>query len=248
VVEDETPQTHQREGEPMVPAEIRDVTFPGSRRGYDRGAVDAYVERVNRLLAEFEVSRSPQAAVRHALDRVGEQTSGLLQRARETAVEITASARQEAEEITARAKAEAADLAVSARAAADGARTEADGILARSKAEAEKTLARARKELAALQDQAETRMRELQADTRTIWEKRRELLHDMQGMAARLEEQASAAGARFPAPEHAQPAEETKLNPNAETETAPTRMTATDEGEAAMPALAPDQPPDEESK
>jgi DivIVA domain-containing protein len=58
----------------VVPAE-RNVTFTGSRRGYDRGAVDAYVERVNRLIAELEVTRSPQAAVRHALERVGEQAS-----------------------------------------------------------------------------------------------------------------------------------------------------------------------------
>jgi DivIVA domain-containing protein len=60
---------------PRVPAAIRDVSFP-TGRGYDRQAVDAYVNQVNRLIAELEVSRSPQAAVRHALDRVGQQTKG----------------------------------------------------------------------------------------------------------------------------------------------------------------------------
>src|SRR5436309_3514736 len=78
------------------PAEIRDPDFSASVRGYDRHAVDAYVERVNRLIAEMQVSGSPKAAVRHALDRVGEQTSSILQRARETAEEITSSAREEA--------------------------------------------------------------------------------------------------------------------------------------------------------
>ena len=63
-----------------LPPEIRDPSFSASVRGYDRHAVDAYVERVNRLIAELQVSGSPRAAVRHALDRVGEQTSSILQR------------------------------------------------------------------------------------------------------------------------------------------------------------------------
>jgi DivIVA domain-containing protein len=264
VVEDKSPQTGQSESELLVPAEIRNVTFPGSRRGYDRGAVDAYVERVNRLIAELEVNRSPQAAVRHALERVGEQTSSLLQRARETAEEITASARQEADELSARAKAEAADLVVNARAEADGSRaeaeelvakagTKADEILARSKAEAEKILTRARSEAEALQEEAEARIRELQADTETIWEKRRELLHDMQRNAARLEEQASAAVARFPAPKPAEPAEEGKPEPEAEAETEPTGVAATDEPKGddsggRVSRRRDEDPPGEESK
>jgi DivIVA domain-containing protein len=263
VVEDESPQTGQSESELLVPAEIRNVTFPGSRRGYDRGAVDAYVERVNRLIAELEVNRSPQAAVRHALERVGEQTSSLLQRARETAEEITASARQEADELSARAKAEAADLVVNARAEADGSRaeaeelvakaaTKADEILARSNAEAEKILTRARREAEALQEEAEARIRELQADTETIWEKRRELLHDMQRNAAQLEEQATAAAARFPPPKPAEPAEE-KPEPEAEAETEPTRVAATDEPKGddsggRVSRRRDEDPPGEESK
>jgi DivIVA domain-containing protein len=90
-----------------VPSEIRNVSFPASVRGYDRRAVDTYVIRVNRLIAELEATRSPEAAVRHALEQAGEETSGLLQRAGETAEEITVGARQEADESTARAQAEA---------------------------------------------------------------------------------------------------------------------------------------------
>jgi uncharacterized protein with HEPN domain len=74
-----------------VPTEIRDVCFRSLFAATNRRAVDAYVKRV---IAELEVGRSPQAAVRHALEQLGEQTSGILQRARETAEEITASARQ----------------------------------------------------------------------------------------------------------------------------------------------------------
>src|SRR5205823_3153632 len=66
-----------------VPADIRNVAFPAAMRGYDRDAVDAYVRRVNRVIAELEVTRSPQAAVRHAVERVGEQTKTILDEARE---------------------------------------------------------------------------------------------------------------------------------------------------------------------
>src|SRR5207245_11181418 len=86
--------------------DIRDASFPTAVRGYERRAVDTYVERVNRVIAELEVGSSPPAAVRHALDRVGEQTSGVLKRAREAAEEITATALAEAEELTSSARTE----------------------------------------------------------------------------------------------------------------------------------------------
>jgi DivIVA domain-containing protein len=201
-----------------VPADIRDVSFPVSVRGYDRRAVDAYIQRVNRVIAELEVTRSPQAAVRHAVERVGDQTKAILQQARESAEEITTTAREEADEIMATAKAEAADVVVNADAEADraramaeqavaGARAEADDIVAHAKAEAEKIVARSREEaaerlrrseeeIAALQHQAETRMRALHADTEAVWNQRHELLGEIHGMATRLQEVASAASAR----------------------------------------------------
>jgi DivIVA domain-containing protein len=259
VADDEPPQGGQRESEPssgapeqggsirelarpvQVPAEIRNVSFPLSVRGYSRQAVDAYVERVNRVIAELEVGSSPRAAVRHALDRVTEQVGGILERARESAEQITASAREEAEENSARAKAEAAELVVNASDQADRTRAEAeeliataraevDEILAQSRAEAEAILTHSRheaaerlkrleEELAALREQAETRMRELQADTEAVWEERRELLDEIGGMAARLAELASAAAARFPSREPTEPAEHAMLEAQADAET-----------------------------
>jgi DivIVA domain-containing protein len=197
-----------------LPPEIRDPSFSTSVRGYDRRAVDAYVQRVNRLIAELQVGGSPRAAVRHALERVGEQTSGILQRARETAEEITTNARQEAEETTARAKAEAQDILTRAqreaseatshaRAEADeivvSARATADENLARAKEESESAVAgarvdaegrirRAEEEIASLREQAEARLRSLQADIGTISDQRRTLLEDAHRIAARLAE------------------------------------------------------------
>jgi DivIVA domain-containing protein len=79
-------------------ASVRDVTFPIALRGYDRDAVDEFVREVNRILAELQVGRSPRAAIRHALDQVSEETFGILERAHETADEITARSRSQADD------------------------------------------------------------------------------------------------------------------------------------------------------
>ncbi len=134
-----------------MPAEIREVSFPLALRGYSTRVVDAYVERVNRVIAQLEADRSPRSAVRHALDRVGDQVGGILEHARVAAEQITKTARDEADEMTARAKAEAAELVVAAGAAADRDRAEAQATLARARAAAEAVVAQAKEELAALE-------------------------------------------------------------------------------------------------
>src|SRR2546423_11652701 len=91
-------------------AGVRDVSFPAAVRGYDRGAVDAYVTRVNQILAELQVSRSPQSAIRHALDQVSEETRGILERAHETADDIAARSRSQAADRVDRAETEARAL------------------------------------------------------------------------------------------------------------------------------------------
>jgi DivIVA domain-containing protein len=236
-----------------VPQDLLDVSFPVTVRGYDRRAVDAYIKRVNRVIAELKVRSSPPAAVRHALEQAEAKGQGLLQAAREAAEQITASAQQEAEENTARAKAEAAELTVNTSAEADrvkaeadalmanarteagatadkakseadaliaNARTEADNTAAKAKseaderlasasAEAQSTLARAQaeaderlqrlqEELAALREAAETRMRQLQADTEAVWQERHELLEDIRRLSGGLVEVANAAASRIP--------------------------------------------------
>ena len=86
----------------MLPADpvaiAADVDFSVVLRGYDRVAVDAYVERMSQLVAELEATRSPEAAIRSAIERIGEQISGILQRAHDTAGQIIARSRVEAED------------------------------------------------------------------------------------------------------------------------------------------------------
>jgi cell division septum initiation protein DivIVA len=91
-----------------------DTDFPIVLRGYDRIAVDAYVKKTSQLVAELQATRSPEAAVRRALERVGEQISGILQRAHETAGQITAQSRREAEDRLELARAEVREITTAA--------------------------------------------------------------------------------------------------------------------------------------
>jgi cell division septum initiation protein DivIVA len=90
--------------------QVADVHFPVALRGYDRLAVDAYVKKTSQLVAELQATHSPEAAIRRALERVGEEVSGILKRAHETAEQITAQSRREAEDRLEVARAEAAEL------------------------------------------------------------------------------------------------------------------------------------------
>jgi uncharacterized protein with HEPN domain len=73
------------------------------------------VQQTSQLVAELQATRSPEAAVRRALERVGEQISGILQRAHETAEEITAQSRREAEDRLEKARLEADEIVASAQ-------------------------------------------------------------------------------------------------------------------------------------
>jgi cell division septum initiation protein DivIVA len=95
---------------------VADTDFAIVLRGYDRVAVDDYVRRTSQLVAELQATRSPEAATRRALERVGEQISGILKRAHETAAEITAQSRRDAEDRLEIARREAAGIVSSAEA------------------------------------------------------------------------------------------------------------------------------------
>jgi hypothetical protein len=96
---------------PDDPLATVSADFPSALRGYDRVAVDDYVEQTSHLVAELQATRSPEAAVRRALERVGEQITGILQRAHETAEQITSQSRSESEDRLEQARVEAAQIA-----------------------------------------------------------------------------------------------------------------------------------------
>jgi cell division initiation protein len=99
---------------PDDPVAVLNVDFPLALRGYDRLAVDAYVKQTSQLVAELQATRSPEAAVRRALERVGEQISGILQRAHEAAGQITSQSRSEAEDRLEQSRREATEITAQA--------------------------------------------------------------------------------------------------------------------------------------
>ena len=86
---------------------IANRDFPLAVRGYDRSAVDAFVDEVLELVTELEGRQTRETVVQRALDEVGEETAGILQRAHETADEVAARSRAQAEGRIQRAEREA---------------------------------------------------------------------------------------------------------------------------------------------
>jgi len=85
--------------------------FRDARRGYDRDQVDAYVAQLQREIRELQTRhQTPDAAVRSALERVGEEVAGVLKQAHDTAGDIVATAKHEAEEHRDQAAREAAHV------------------------------------------------------------------------------------------------------------------------------------------
>ena len=170
---------------------LREVDFPIAMRGYDRAAVDRYVKEVNRVIAELELSSSPESAVRHALDEVSEETSGLLQRAYETSEEITARSRAKADDRIQQAEREAEGLREAAehdaRELRETAQREADELRGSAKQQSEQ-----------LRAATEARVEELERNAEAVWRERRRLIEDMRSVAKEQLEIAEAAMARFP--------------------------------------------------
>lgn len=97
------------------PPPLADREFPLALRGYDRHAVDAYMQKTNRLIAELQATHSPEMAVRRALERVGEEVASILGRAHEAAEQITTRSRLEAEDRLEAAHREAREITVQAK-------------------------------------------------------------------------------------------------------------------------------------
>jgi len=86
---------------------LRDADFPLAVRGYDRRAVDDFLTELTALVDELEGRQLRERVVQRALDEVGEQTAGILQRANATADELSARSRAQAEGRLQRAEREA---------------------------------------------------------------------------------------------------------------------------------------------
>ncbi|MGH2835947.1 MAG: DivIVA domain-containing protein [Solirubrobacteraceae bacterium] len=84
--------------------------FKPARRGYERDAVDAYVSQLQRQIRELQTQQTPDAAVRDALERVGDEVADVLKQAHDTAAEIVGTARREAQDHRDQAERDAAHV------------------------------------------------------------------------------------------------------------------------------------------
>jgi DivIVA domain-containing protein len=101
------PMPHRFERDQRPSEQLANVTFPLAVRGYDRRAVDDFVESVRSLVADLEARQTREGVVQKALDELGEETAGILQRAHETADEIASRSRAQADGRLQRAEREA---------------------------------------------------------------------------------------------------------------------------------------------
>lgn len=101
------PRPARRQRTPSAADEIRTKEFAPAMRGYDRAAVDAWRDDIAALVQRLEEQAPRDAAVKRALEEVGQETSAILQRAHEAADDIASRSRSQAEGRLQRAEREA---------------------------------------------------------------------------------------------------------------------------------------------
>ena len=166
--------------------------------GYDRAQVDAFVERTASRFSALQTAAVPDEAIRDTIDRITNETNGVLQRAYEIAGEVTARAerdaealtaasQQEAQELTARARQEAQDLAARAQ-------QEAQELTARTQQETAEQRRVAEEQAASIVRGAEARVGSLDAEIGGLERERDELLGRIEAISQRLHALVSEAG------------------------------------------------------
>jgi cell division septum initiation protein DivIVA len=86
---------------------LREVNFPMVVRGYHRQTVDLFIAELLEVVEDLESHQTREGVVQKALGELGEETAGILQRAHETADDITARSRAQADARLQRAEREA---------------------------------------------------------------------------------------------------------------------------------------------
>jgi DivIVA domain-containing protein len=102
---------------------MQDVRFSTAIRGYDRDEVHRYMLKVNTLLAELQITASPEYAIKAAVESVQDERRSVIAEAEQEAEEITRRSRSQADDRIEEAKREAERLR-------DAAAEEADGTIA----------------------------------------------------------------------------------------------------------------------
>ncbi len=181
-------------------------------RGYNRKQVDEHMTRVNRILAELQITAAPESAIRHALAQVSEETTSLLQNAQQAAEEITNRARSEGDELRERAAQQAREQRDAAeqesRRLHDDAADKVQQVRETAAREASEVRETAGREAREMREAAEARVRELEADGQAIAGERVRLIEGLRELTRGLEAYLDAAERRYADVESAPPSAE----------------------------------------
>jgi DivIVA domain-containing protein len=149
-------------------AEVQNARFSIALRGYDRDEVDRYMNRVNQMLAELQITAAPESAIKYALEQVSRDTRSTIQDAQREADEVTRDSRAKAHDRIEEATQEAEKLR-------EAAEREAGQLREAAAQETHGTCAA-----------AETRIRELEAELQSMTEKRDRAVEELEQLARSL--------------------------------------------------------------
>jgi hypothetical protein len=172
--------------------------FPIARSGYDRDAVDGYLNELEQEIEELRARASAEPSVSTEIKRIGEQAAAILQTAHQQAAETTRKAREEAEKCLADAAANAISM----------------------------------------NDEAKSKLRNLDTETDAVWHERARLIEDARSVATALFSLAEDATERFPSEDDKRAASvPARVKPVVSSASAPVRAQP-----VATPASAPARP------
>ena len=207
--------------------------------GYDRAQVDAFVERTASRFSALQTAAVPEGAIKETIDRVTDETNGVLQQAYEIAREVTARAERDAEALTRDSQQEAQELTARAR-------QEAEALMTRVQEEAGERRRAAEVEASATVRDAEAQASALDREITALEQERDDLLGEIEGISQRLHALVShaaderSAPARPTADDTVETARAVAATPPALARSGQTRPVGTDGGEeqrtSEMPA------------
>ena len=146
------------------------MRFSTAIRGYDRDEVDGYIKRVNEVLAELQITKTPETAVQRALEQVDREKESVIEEARGAAEEITARSRSRADDRIQEAT------------------EEAEGVRDAAARKAQELYETAEREAREMRERAEQRVCELEAQVEAMIEKRASVIRELRDLADDLDE------------------------------------------------------------
>jgi DivIVA domain-containing protein len=180
---------------------IRNATFAGARRGYNKQDVDSFLANLADWLASGE-GQEQSVVVKEALQDVGRRTGAILTTAEEAAQETRATAEKARQEADAYAEQARQSADAQAKATKESSEAEAERTRSVAARDAEEMITKAKAEVRKIVEEGDTKKADLNSEIDELGERRDSILRRVDELASQL---AGAANQHRPA---AAPAEE----------------------------------------